>query len=336
MKEVAPRIFLIEEKGTFKTIKPPENVYVIAGSDGLIFDAGYGNNKSIKHFLKEFNEIRKIFEEKGQKFNITRILPSHCHPDHFSGLKKIAEQLGIHIMLTEKMRQIIKDKKSFLQNFNGDSYNDYLVVKRGMRRKLRNAMQIFFSRMLYERIYGLEFVGDPDVLIEQNSKLAINGEEWVIFPSPGHSKDHISLYNESQGILLAGDNVLSSITTWLGPPNSDIDKYVESIAYIHELPNLKIILPAHGDIITDPIQRTREILQHRKERTQQVIDIIKRRSKEGTAPNDIIAELYLNGKRFLHQVARGWVCLTLKSLEKKGMLVRKETKHKILFFPQNN
>ena len=42
MKEVYPGIFLIKEKGTFGAIKPPENIYVLAGPDGIIYDAGYG------------------------------------------------------------------------------------------------------------------------------------------------------------------------------------------------------------------------------------------------------------------------------------------------------
>ena len=55
MIEVYPGIFLIKEKGTSGAIKPPENIYVLAGSDGIIYDAGYGTKKAIKHLIGEVN-----------------------------------------------------------------------------------------------------------------------------------------------------------------------------------------------------------------------------------------------------------------------------------------
>ncbi|KKL18500.1 hypothetical protein LCGC14_2474880, partial [marine sediment metagenome] len=45
MKEVYQGIFLIEEKGRFS---PSDNIYVLAGSDGLIYDAGYGSKKALR------------------------------------------------------------------------------------------------------------------------------------------------------------------------------------------------------------------------------------------------------------------------------------------------
>jgi len=52
MEEVIPGIFLIKEKSGFERIKPSENIFVIAGPDGLIFDAGFGNKKVVKLFIK--------------------------------------------------------------------------------------------------------------------------------------------------------------------------------------------------------------------------------------------------------------------------------------------
>ena len=40
MKEIYPDIYSITEKGSYGVFKPPENIYLLAGKDGLIFDAG--------------------------------------------------------------------------------------------------------------------------------------------------------------------------------------------------------------------------------------------------------------------------------------------------------
>jgi glyoxylase-like metal-dependent hydrolase (beta-lactamase superfamily II) len=333
MKEIYPGIFLIKEKGTFGAIKPPENIYVLAGSDGIIFDAGYGNKKAVKHLIKEVKEIENLYRDQNKEFNISRIMVSHCHPDHFSGLKRIRESFGVKITLTKKSAEIIKDKESFIKSFETDSYRDYLRKRKNTTRKVINVLRNIGSRIFYMRVYGTSFIGDPEEIIESNSEISINGERWEIFPSPGHALDHISLYNEKKGILFSGDNILRTITTWLGPPNCKITDYIKSIEKIQNLPNLQLILAAHGSPIEDPKQRISEILSHRKEREQDVLNVIYENKEYGISPKSVIKAIYPNNSRMLHQVARGWVVLTLRKLEEDTLIKRKETRKKILFFP---
>jgi glyoxylase-like metal-dependent hydrolase (beta-lactamase superfamily II) len=319
MEEVIPGIFLIKEKSGFERIKPSENVYIIAGPDGLIFDAGFGNKKVVKFFIKEINKIEQLYRDNKEDFKITRIIVSHGHPDHFAGLKKIKNSLGVKIILTKKTADIIKNKKSFMKSFNSDSYEDYLIIQKGFRYRMRSFLEKLMFSFFFKRIYGLSFIANPDEIIKVNTEISINGEYWKVFPSPGHAVDHISLYNEEKGILLSGDNVLSK-TTWLGPPNCNIVEYIKSIETIQKLPNLKIILAAHGALINNPRERIIEILKHRKERTQQVLDIVKEFTENGTSPDEIIQKLYPNKKKMRTEIARGWVCLTLKMLEEQNVI----------------
>jgi glyoxylase-like metal-dependent hydrolase (beta-lactamase superfamily II) len=336
MREVYPGIFLIKEKGRFGAIKPPENIYVLAGSDGIIYDAGYGTKRAVKKLIKELNEIENCYNKQDKEFRITRVLVSHCHPDHFSGLKRIRKALAIKIVLTKSSQEIIKDKKSFIRTFEIDAYEDYLRIRKKSTRKIINFLRNVGSRLFYQRIFGASYIDDPEEIIENNTEIMINGELWKIFLSPGHAIDHISLYNEDKGILFSGDNILRSITTWLGPPNSDVGEYIKTIKKIQKLPNLKLILSAHGSPIENPKERIAEILTHRKEREKQVLDIIYNNLEKGISPKEIIRAIYPNNSRFLHQIARGWVVLTLKELEKKNLIRRIDTKKKILFFPIKN
>ena len=226
MKEVYQGIFLIEEKGRFN---PSDNIYVIAGNDGLIYDAGYGSKKALKLFLKEFEEIQNYYKKQNKDFKVTRIIVSHGHSDHFSGVRFIREDLGLKIILTEKIAKTIKDKVSFEANFRGDDYEDYLRVRKKSVRKIWNLLRRLGMRLFFSRVHGLSYLDHPDEIIDENSVIVINGERWKIFPSPGHSPEHISLYSEEKGILLAGDNVLKMRSTWLGPPESNITDYIETI-----------------------------------------------------------------------------------------------------------
>jgi len=333
MNEVYPGIFLIKEKGTFGVIKPPENIYVLAGPDGIIYDAGYGTKKAVKHLIKELKTIEEFYNEQNKEFKLTRIIVSHCHPDHFSGLKRIREALGIKISMTKKSIEIIKDKKSFIKSFETDAYEDYLRVRKKITGKIINVLRNVGSRLFYQRIYGVSYVNDPEEIFDDDTEITINGEIWKIFPFPGHAIDHISLYNEEKGILFSGDNILRSITTWLGPPNCSITEYIKSIKAIQKLPNLKLILAAHGSPIENIKERIADILIHRKKREKQVLNIIYNNKEKGIYPKDIIKAIYPNDSRFLHQVARGWIVLTLKMLEEKNLIKRQDTKKKVLFFP---
>ncbi len=336
MREVYSNIFLIKEKGSFGAIKPPENIYVLAGSDGIIYDAGYGTKRAVKHFINELKEIERHFKINNKEFKLTRILVSHCHPDHFSGLNRIRKALGIKITLTKKSAEMIKDKESFIKTFETDAYKDYLRIRKKTSLKIVNFLRNIGSKIFYQRIFGVSYIDDPEEIIEENTEFSINGEIWKIFPTPGHAIDHISLYNEEKGILFSGDNILRSITTWLGPPNCDVAEYIKSIKTIQKLPNLKLILAAHGSPIENPNERITEILSHRKAREKQVLDIIYNNSENGISPKEIIRAIYPENSRFLHQVARGWVVLTIKLLESKDLIYRKDNKKKILFFPVIN
>ena len=331
--EVYPGIFLIREKGSIEAIKPTENIYILAGVDGLIFDAGYGDKTTIKYLVSEIKEIEKSYAEQNKPFFLARILVSHCHPDHFSGLKRIRENLGVKIVLTRKMFELIKNKEAYNKVFETNDTEDYLIVKRGLWRKALRAIGRKLSDRMYRRFYGIEFIDETDEIIDEYSEILINNEVWKIFPSPGHAIDHISLYNSEKGILFSGDNILSSITTWLGPPNCNITDYVKSVEIIQELPNLKIILAAHGSSITNPKERIEEILKHRKERKQEVLNLINENSAHGMSPSEIIQALYPHGKMLIRGVARGWICLTLKMLEFENLIKRDIGKREILFFP---
>lgn len=332
MREVYSNIFLIKEKGSFGAIKPPENIYVLAGSDGIIYDAGYGTKRAVKHLISELKEIERHFKINNKEFKLTRILVSHCHPDHFSGLNRIRKALGVKITLTKKSAEMIKDKESFIKTFETDAYKDYLRIRKKTSLKIVNFLRNIGSKIFYQRIFGVSYIDDPEEIIEENTEFSINGEIWKIFPTPGHAIDHISLYNEEKGILFSGDNILRSITTWLGPPNCDVAEYIKSIKTIQKLPNLKLILAAHGSPIENPKERITEILSHRKAREKQVLDIIYNNSENGISPKEIIRAIYPENSRFLHQVARGWVVLTIKLLENKALIYRKDNKKKILFF----
>jgi glyoxylase-like metal-dependent hydrolase (beta-lactamase superfamily II) len=330
MEEVAKDIFLITEKGSYGAMKPPVNCYVIAGDDGLAYDAGYGNAQAVRDYVKQFRAIERRCTGMQGGFNVRRILPSHAHPDHFSGLMPLKKELGLSILLTPEMHAIIRSRKAYRES--------YRFEEGGIDKKRSAAVEWIRNRTvrpavsnMYEHLYGTEFIPGPDEIIEPESGIMINGREWRVLHSPGHSSDHITLYDPERGILFAGDNILRSITTWLGPPKSDLSAYCASLRRIMELPKLELILSAHGSPITGPRERVREILEWREERTRQVLEILRRESPRALTIRGLLGFLYEKESWFKYRIAEGWVMVTLDHLVREGLVTKSSSAGRAVF-----
>ena len=188
-----------------------------------------------------------------------------------------------------------------------DDYEDYLRVRNEIIRKIWNSLRRAGTRLFFRGIHGLSYLDHPDEIVDDNSIILINSEPWHIFPSPGHAPEHISLYSEEKGILFSGDNVLKMRSTWLGPPESNISDYIETIKKLQNLPNLKLILPAHGEIIENPKETLSAIIERMNERQKQVLDAIYNHSEKGLTPDDILNLIYPHNKRFTRIIARDWI-----------------------------
>lgn len=337
--EVVPGVFRIKERSLVRLYRPEVNVFVIAGPDGVVFDAGYGDPFSRRLFRKAIRTIGRICHSRGQSFHINRILVSHSHADHFSGLKYMRSFLKARILLTARTAAIIRDAQSYISSYSGYNdpfYTDLPYVRgtdlRDMDRPglLRRTVKII-SRLIYAWFYGVRFVDDPDEIIKEDGELLINGEIWRLIPSPGHTGDHALLHNPARGILFSGDNVLEGVTTWLGPPESDIGVYLESLENMFALEKLEIVLGSHGDPIREPYKRIRDIIEIRNARIVQILDLVRKRAT-GITVNGILHHLY-SGDSGKNIAARGMVIISLMNLEKRGLVRREEGRAEAVFFP---
>ncbi|MGQ9843261.1 MAG: MBL fold metallo-hydrolase [Spirochaetota bacterium] len=305
-EEIYPGIFKVVQIKP-RRIAPPVNIYIIAGDEGLIFDAGYGDGASIRLM----GEIIDCVQKKNKKWHISRVLPSHTHPDHFSGLKQLKNQYGIAIMLTEPMAMVLANKHAYRNSYRLSTLQQhrYSTVYQQMSEL---PLQLLF-RTMYKKVYGIAFLQSHDITVKPGEIISINGYSFTILHGPGHCNDHIMLYDKKEGILFAGDNILRSIYTWLGPPRSNLKAYLDTLNSCLNLPNLALILSAHGSPITNPKQRIHEIIEYRKLRTRQVFSLVANADSKGITFQKLLDVLY--PRRSLHRwLAKGWVIVTLEYL----------------------
>jgi glyoxylase-like metal-dependent hydrolase (beta-lactamase superfamily II) len=95
------------------------------------------------------------------------------------------------------------------------------------------------------------------------------GREWIAVHTPGHTLDHLCLLDPAEGVLLAGDHVLPTITphvSGLAAGADPLANFLASLGKVRELEGVRLVLPAHGDPFMDLAGRVDAIRRHHRER----------------------------------------------------------------------
>lgn len=129
---------------------------------------------------------------------------------------------------------------------------------------LRRRIMIRALRMLFSP-------PDPSRRVVHGEPVTLAGREWTALHTPGHTLDHLCLYDPEHGILLSGDHVLPSITPHVSGVGNGADalkSYLATLDLVAALPGVRLGLPAHGHPFDDVPGRVDAIKRHHEERME--------------------------------------------------------------------
>ncbi len=115
---------------------------------------------------------------------------------------------------------------------------------------------------------GADAAFRPDVTLADGDVLRGAGWEITAVHTPGHMGNHLSF--RLGDALLCGDLVMGWATTLISPPDGDLVDYLRSLERLAQLAP-RVLYPAHGDPVTDPLPRLAELAAHRRARTAQIL-----------------------------------------------------------------
>ena len=86
---------------------------------------------------------------------------------------------------------------------------------------------------------------DPTRRVKHGAPIQLAGRTWLAIHTPGHTLDHLCLYDPENGILLSGDHVLPSITPHIaGSGQGDaLHSYLATLDLVASLDGVKLGLP---------------------------------------------------------------------------------------------
>lgn len=129
------------------------------------------------------------------------------------------------------------------------------------RRVLMRALRLLFAPPL------------PTRRVRHGDRLPLAGHEWVAIHTPGHTLDHLCLYDPDDGVLLSGDHVLPTITphiSGVGNGADSLKSYIATLDLVARLEGIQLGLPAHGHPFDDVPGRVDAIKRHHEERMEQL------------------------------------------------------------------
>jgi glyoxylase-like metal-dependent hydrolase (beta-lactamase superfamily II) len=137
--------------------------------------------------------------------------------------------------------------------------------------------------------------------------------------TPGHASNHLCYLLEGAGMLFSGDHVMQGSTVVIGPPDGDMQVYLQSLARVQREPVTRIA-PGHGTVIEDAQSEVARLIAHRLQREAKVVERLRR---AGRATIDVlVASVYDDVDPRLHPVAKGSVLAHLLKLEADGRAAR--------------
>jgi glyoxylase-like metal-dependent hydrolase (beta-lactamase superfamily II) len=132
----------------------------------------------------------------------------------------------------------------------------------------------------------------PTIHVEDSDRLKLGNREWLGVYTPGHTNDHLCLFDPEGGVLLSGDHVLPSITPHISGliEGDPLRAYLESLDRVAAFEGVTTVLPAHGQPFSDLPGRVEAIKQHHAERLDHLRDLS--RGRGWATVNELMKDLF--------------------------------------------
>jgi glyoxylase-like metal-dependent hydrolase (beta-lactamase superfamily II) len=229
-----------------------------------IIDTGIGDERT-----------RGLWDEILAKKEIRRVILTHYHPDHAGNAAWLCRKFGVPLWTTQGEYLTAHAVRGSSAGYTSEAVIE-VFLKNGLDperaakmlgRGNRYAALVPDFPASYRRIIG----GD---------RLDIGGHEWRAFIGHGHAPEHLSLYCEALKVVIAGDMLLSTISTnvsvWSIDPEGDpLRLFLESLKRYRELPEDVLVLPSHGKPFRGAHARVAELETHHAGHFAKIENILK-------------------------------------------------------------
>lgn len=292
--EIAPRIHLLPAEPAFYTGPQPPNVFlVVDGDEGALIDSGFGDAKSVNERLEMLREWPRL--------KVLYIVLTHHHFDHTSGARQFSEATGAQTVLHAREEQFLRDWESEMPQ-DIEAPDGKGEIAEGIRRFRRQAA-----------------AAGPDIRVHDGDTLTVGGLTLEIVHTPGHTMGSTCIYLRQERALFTGDTALGLGTVAISPPpHGDMVLYLQSLERLKGFDSA-LMLPGHGQAVHDVPHKLQELIDHRREREEQVLRLL---ADGKQTPKAMLNAIYMELDRRIVPMALRQIEAHLAKLEAEGRIMR--------------
>jgi glyoxylase-like metal-dependent hydrolase (beta-lactamase superfamily II) len=275
------------------------NCYAIEDSRGIaLVDPGLPG-------ILTWRQLKKRMAVAGLAIDrVHTVVVTHSHPDHFGQAVRFRNRVGAEVVTHAKFRTFLDPRaedddwdsttvfEAAAASGSSNDGNDAEADDPGDRpARINPASQGPFGRHtpwggepyqlpLARRLRYLalkkaagRFVGIPRPTrrVEDAEVLELGGREWVSVHTPGHTQDHLCLWDPANRVMISGDHVLPTITphiSGMGITADPLADFFRSLDRMQTFDQVTTVLPAHGLVFSDLTGRAEDIKVHHHERLE--------------------------------------------------------------------
>jgi glyoxylase-like metal-dependent hydrolase (beta-lactamase superfamily II) len=162
----------------------------------------------------------------------------------------------------------------------------------------------------------------PTRVLNDGDSVSVGNLSVRAVHTPGHASNHLCYLLEGAGLLFSGDHIMQGSTVVIGPPDGDMEQYLQSLARLQQEPVTRIA-PGHGVVIEDAQAEVARIIAHRLQREAKVVERLRRAGR--VTIDALVASVYDDVDPALYPVAKGSLLAHLLKLEAEGRAARDDT-----------
>ncbi len=204
----------------------------------------------------------------------SHVVATHLHPDHVGCAGWLVDHFDVDLWMTRDeymlCRILVADTdrsapEEGIRFYAGAGFTDEQVAVY----KSRFGM---FGKFVHPLPEAYKRMSDGDVL-------RFAGADWEVIVGSGHSPEHACLYDADRNILIAGDQLLptisSNVSVWPTEPLANpLKDWFDSLEKLQQrLPEDVLVLPAHGKPFRGAHFRLRELAKDHEDRLTSLLEI---------------------------------------------------------------
>lgn len=267
------------------------NCYLLDNADGTwtIVDTGLNRLESQEIWLAAFAALGITPKQ------ISQIVLTHIHPDHFGLAGWLQTLSGAPVRLTQR-------EAAAAQVFWMDAGNRYRTLTEQMEHAGVSA------DLIEQVITGVAFMVGMTTPhptrwehLTPGEPLHMGGRSFTPILAPGHSDGQLLFYDPADRLLLAGDHVLMKITPNIGLwPETDpnpLGRFLDSLRAVRAL-DVRLALPGHRQPIGDWRGRIDELIAHHDERLSHTLAAV----NGGASAYEVAARVFDFNRLTVHEM----------------------------------